>query len=213
MTIQADTPGDAPLHPGLNLGPNHGEAHHGSEVTVFGFWVFLMSDLVTFGLFFATYATMIGATAGGPGPAEVYDLTSVAGQTALLLLSSLAYGWASLALKYHEGAGRQIFWLAVTFVLGAGFLFLELRDFASMIDAGATPMRSGWLSALYALVGLHGLHITAGLIWILTMMVQISTLGLTPAVKSRLIRLGLYWHFLDIIWIGIFSVVFLGGVA
>jgi cytochrome o ubiquinol oxidase subunit 3 len=203
------------LHPGLNLGTAHGAAHEGSEATVFGFWVFLMSDLITFGILFATYAASTGAMAmaGGPGPAELFDLKSTGIQTGFLLTSSLTCGMAILALKYQEGARRVAFWLVVTAVLGAGFLTFELRDFASMASNGGTPMRSAWLSSLYALVGLHGLHITVGLIWVVVMLSLITAFGLTDRVKTRLLLFALYWHFLDLVWIGIFSVVFLAGVA
>lgn len=202
------------LHPGLNLGAAHGEAHTQSEPVLFGFWVFLMSDLITFGILFATYVAMRGGTAGGPGPHTLYDFTSVAIQTGLLLLSSLSYGFASLALKHGDGQRRAlVVWLIVTAVLGASFLGFELADFHHMAQAGGVPSRSGWLSAYYALVGLHGTHITIGLLWMAVMLVQIGVLGLSHRVKSRLLMLGLYWHFLDLVWVGIFSVVFLAGVA
>jgi cytochrome o ubiquinol oxidase subunit 3 len=205
----------AKLHPGLNLGPAHGEHHAQAEITVFGFWVFLMSDLIIFGILFATYAASTGpvARAGGPGPADLFNLASVGGQTALLLASSFTCGMMSLALKYEEGRGRIAFWLGVTALLGAGFLGLELRDFANMASAGATPMRSAWLSAYFSLVGLHGLHITIGLFSILILVTLIAVRGLDGIVKTRLLVFALYWHFLDLVWIGIFSVVFLGGVA
>lgn len=203
------------LHPGLNLGPAHGVAHESSESTIFGFWVFLMSDLITFGILFATYASNTGhmALAGGPGPAELFDIRSTGIQTAFLLASSLTCGMASLALKYNEGPERLALWLLATALLGAGFLIFELRDFASMISEGGTPMRSAWLSSLYALVGLHGLHITVGLIWVVVMLTLIAFVGLTDKVKTRLLMFALYWHFLDLVWIGIFSVVFLAGVT
>lgn len=203
------------LHPGLNLGESHGDAHEQSELKVFGFWVFLMSDLITFGVLFATYAASgtPSGMAGGPGPAELFSLTSVGLQTAFLLASSLTCGMTTLALKYREGQGRVALWLVVTALLGAGFLMLELRDFADMIAMGGTPMRSGWLSSFYALVGLHGLHITAGLVWILVLLLMIWRRGPTDLVKTRLLIFALYWHFLDLVWIGIFSVVFLRGLA
>ncbi|HSH47401.1 MAG TPA: cytochrome c oxidase subunit 3 [Halomonas sp.] len=202
------------LHPGLNLGAAHGEAHTRSEPVLFGFWVFLMSDLILFGVLFATYVSMRNATAGGPGPRELYDFISIAMQTGLLLLSSLTYGFACLALKH--GGGRRsglVAWLVVTAVLGAGFLGFELADFYSVAQAGGVPSRSGWLSAYYALVGLHGTHITVGLLWMAVMLVQIGALGLSHRVKTRLLMLGLYWHFLDLVWVAIFSIVFLAGVA
>lgn len=203
----------APLHPGLNLGSDHGEHHTQAETTLFGFWVFVMSDLITFGMVFATYATMRHAQAGGPGPAQLFDLTSVAIQTALLLTSSLTFGLASLALKHQAGRARISLWLAATALLGLGFIGFELHDFITMAAQGAVPQRSGWLSAFTALVGLHGAHVSVGILWIAVMLWQVHQLGLTGEVKSRLLRLGLYWHFLDIIWIGIFSFVFLGGTA
>lgn len=204
---------DETLHPGLNLGAAHDAAHERSEPVVFGFWVFLMSDLIIFGILFATHAVMADARAGGPGPSTLFDLRSVAAQTALLLASSYTYGMASLSLKHKRGRGTLLIWLAATFALGAGFLTLELRDFASMIALGGVPQRSGWLSALWALVGLHGLHVTAGLLWIVVMAAQVAVLGLTDAVKTRLLLLGLYWHFLDLVWIGIFTTVYLWGAA
>lgn len=202
-----------PLHPGLNLGPSHGEAHHEAEIAVFGFWVFLMSDLITFGLFFATFGVMREASAGGPVAADFVDLTSIALQTTLLLTSTLTFGLASLALKYRDGVGVVLRWLGVTALLGAGFVFLEVRDFIAMAEMGAVPQRSGYLSALWALVALHGLHVSVGILWIGLMAGQILSVGLTDEVKSRLIRLGLYWHFLDIIWVAIMSGVFLAGVV
>ncbi len=203
----------AHLHPGLNLGAAHGQAHVKAELVAFGFWVFLMSDLIVFGILFATHVAMKGGMAGGPGPKELFDLASIAWQTGLLLASSLAYGFASLALKGGSGRLALAFWLVVAALLGAGFLGLELRDFATMAEKGGVPMRSGWLSSYYALVGLHGGHIAVGLLWMAVMLVQIATLGLQDRVKTRLLLLGLYWHFLDLVWIGIFSVVFLAALA
>lgn len=203
------------LHPGLNLGRAHGAAHEGSEVVVFGFWVFLMSDLIVFGLMFATYATMLTPRgfAGGPTPAELFSLSGAALETAVLLASSFTFGLASLALRHQRGSGEIALWLAVTLALGLVFLGLELRDLIGMAAQGAVPQRSGFLSAFYGLVPLHGLHVAAGAVWIVIMLAQLATFGQTHIVKSRLIRLGLFWHFLDIVWIGIFSVVYLGGIA
>ena len=203
------------LHPGLNLGAAHGPDHESAEAAVFGFWVFLMSDLITFGIVFATYATSTTTMgrAGGPGPGELFNLSSVGLQTGLLLLSSLTCGFATLALKYKEGKGRVLAWLGVTTILGLAFLALELRDFSVMASTGATPMRSGWLSSLYALVGLHGLHISAGIIWAIVLMALIGHRNETDRSKRLLLMFGLYWHFLDLIWIGIFSVVFLAGLS
>jgi len=200
-------------HPGINLGANDPEAHEAAEEVVFGFWVFLMSDLILFSLLFATFVTMIDATAGGPGGKELFDPRSVAAETGVLLASSFTFGMASIAMKYRSNRGVLLLWLAVTLLLGLTFLGLELHDFVSMIGKGAGPDRSGFLSAFFALVGMHGLHVTAGSIWIVVMMVQTLVFGLSADVKIRILRLGLFWHFLDIIWVGIFSVVYLRALA
>ncbi len=201
------------LHPGLDPGTPHAAAHSPSESVTFGFWAFLMSDLITFGILFATYVAMRDSTAGGPTPEALYDFTSIAIQTGLLLISSLTYGLASLALRHDGGRRMLLFWLIITALLGGGFLGFELADFHSMAQQGGVPARSGWLSAYYALVGLHGAHISIGLVWMVVMLAQIVVLGLSGRVRTRLVILGLYWHFLDLVWVGIFSIVFLAGVA
>ncbi|MEM7168787.1 MAG: cytochrome c oxidase subunit 3 [Pseudomonadota bacterium] len=202
---------DSNLHPGLNL-VGHPDVHHDSSGTIiFGFWVFLMSDLVFFGVMFAIYITMIGATAGGPGPRELFDFTSLGLQTAALLVSSLTAGMASLALKYEQGRTRLVGWLLLTLVLGIAFLVLEVRDFLSMVAQGGGPWRSGYLSAFFGLVPLHGLHVTMGCVWLVVLLFQMQIFGLVPVVKTRLMRFALFWHFLDLIWVGIFSVVYFGG--
>jgi cytochrome o ubiquinol oxidase subunit 3 len=201
------------LHPGLNLGTRHGAAHEGAETIVFGFWIFLMSDLVIFGLVFASYLTVANpmGMAGGPGPAEAFDLRSVFIQTMILLTSSLTFGFATLAMRHEHGRKAIAVWLGVSLLLGLGFLVMELRDFAHMIEVGAVPQRSGFWSAFWGLVPLHGLHVAIGCLWIVVMLVQMTVLGLIPVVKTRLLRLGLFWHFLDLIWVAIFSIVYLGG--
>lgn len=204
---------DTIKHPGINLGAHHGHAHDKAETLVFGFWVFLMSDLIIFGLMFANYITQLPGTAGGPGPKDLFTLGSAFTQTMVLLASSVTFGMASLALKYERGKGALLGWLAVTLLLGAVFLALELRDFSDMFAKGAIPSRSGFLSGFFGLVPLHGLHVTAGILWGLVLMVQVVSVGLTTPVKTRLLRLGLFWHFLDIVWIGIFSIIYLGGLA
>ncbi|WP_170415815.1 cytochrome c oxidase subunit 3 [Ruegeria atlantica] len=205
----------APTHsyPGLNLGRRHASADKASEVVTFGFWVFLMSDLVYFGLMFAIYITMIDAQAGGPGPAELFDLKSIFAQTLILLTSSLTVGLAMLALKYNLPRWRIVFWFCVTLVLGLCFLFLEIRDFMSMAEKGGIPQRSGFLSAFYGLVPLHGLHVTAGCIWLIVLGIQLRVFGLTDLLMSRVVRLALFWHFLDLIWIGIITIVYFGGLT
>ena len=198
-------------HVGLNLKGLHPEAHENAGVTLFGFWIFLMSDAVLFALLFASYGVMLSGTAGGPAPSDVYEIRSAAIETAILLISSFTFGMASLALKYGKGTARLKFWLMVTLVLGAAFLAMEWHDFAKMISGGAGPSRSGFLSAFFVLVPTHGLHVLSGCIWIVVMLVQLRIMGLDEGVKTRLLRLGLFWHFLDIIWVGIFTVVYLQG--
>ena len=199
------------LYPGLNLGGSHGEAHGQAERTVFGFWVFLMSDLIIFGILFASYASYLDpiGMAGGPGPQDLFDIKSVAIQTAFLLVGGIAYAGVSLAMKYKQGRARVIAWLLVCAALGAGFLFFEVKDFISAADKGGAPQVSGWLSAYWSLVGLHGIHVFSGILWILAMIGQIATRGLDDVVKVRLSMLGVFWHFLDLVWVGIFSFVFL----
>ncbi len=198
------------LHPGLNL-PAHADLNDDKTGTlIFGFWVFLMSDLVFFGLMFAIYITMIGATAGGPGPKELFDFTSLGLQTGALLLSSLTAGMAALALKYDQGRARLVGWLLVTLILGLCFLTLEVRDFMSMIEKGGGPARSGYLSAFFGIVPLHGLHVSMGCLWLVVLLIQISVFGMVTQVKTRLMRFALFWHFLDLIWVGIFSIVYFG---
>jgi len=203
----------ARLHLGLNLGHTDPSAHESAEVKLFGFWVFLMSDAIVFALLFASYAVMFQRTAGGPAGASLFALTSAFIQTLLLLTSTFTMGMASLAMKYSHSRARLNLWLLVTLLLGLAFLGFELRDFAAMIGAGAGPDRSGFLSAFFMLVPTHGLHVAVACIWILVMLLQIHCYGTTLFVKTRLLRLGLFWHFLDIVWIGIFSVVYLQALA
>ena len=199
------------LYPGLNLGDGHGEAHEQAESTVFGFWVFLMSDLIIFGILFAGYASYLDpiGLAGGPGPKELFDINSVAIQTVLLLVGGVAYAGVSLTVKYGHGRGNLVAWLLVCAAFGAGFLFFEVRDFISQAGKGGTPQVSGWLSSYWTLVGLHGIHVFCGILWIFAMIGQVATRGIDDVVKVRLSMLGVFWHFLDLIWVGIFSFVFL----
>ncbi len=181
------------------------------EEREFGFWLYLMTDAVIFALLFATYVVMSGNIASGPDAKSLFSLPHTAGETLLLLCSSITFGFATLASLAGQ-RGRVIQWLIVTIVLGAGFVAMEIIEFAGMISAGAGPGTSGFLSAFFTLVGTHGLHVSLGIVGIAVMTVQISMKGLTNPVRSRLYRLGLFWHFLDIVWIGIFSVVYLPGV-
>jgi len=197
-------------HAGLNLSDDPDELDE-AESDVFGFWIFLMSDAVLFALLFAIYGTMLGATAGAPGPAQEFRIGPAFIETLLLLTSSFTFGMASIALKRDARATRPVVWLVVTLLLGLAFLVLEWRDFATMVADHATPDRSGYLSAFFVLVGMHGLHVSIGAIWMVVMLVQMATLGRDRQVKINLVRLGLFWHFLDVIWIAIFSVVYLQG--
>ncbi|MEM9104801.1 MAG: cytochrome o ubiquinol oxidase subunit III [Pseudomonadota bacterium] len=191
------------------------EAHLGGgeeyESREFGFWLYLMTDAIIFALLFATYVVYSGNIASGPDAKSLFDIGHVAGETLLLLLSSITFGFASLASLTRQNR-EVIIWLLVTIVLGAGFVAMEIIEFAGMIAAGAGPDVSGFLSAFFTLVGTHGLHVSLGIVMIAVMIGQVATKGLTNPVKSRLYRLGLFWHFLDIVWIGIFSVVYLPGI-
>jgi len=180
-------------------------------VVAYGFWIFLLSDIVMFSALFAAYAVLSHATAGGPAGAELFNQVSVALETACLLASSYTCGLMALAISSRRRGGTYFFAL-VTFVLGAAFLALELREFADMIARGATPQRSAFLSAFFALVGCHGLHVAAGLIWLVVMMAQVAIKGLRANVERRLICFSLFWHALDIVWIFLFTVVYLMGV-
>ena len=180
------------------------------EERALGFWIYLMTDAIIFALLFATYVVMAPNVASAPPPWSLFNLWHTAGETALLLLSSLTFGMATLSVAAGE-KGRVLRWLLVTFVLGAGFVAMEVVEFSGMVAAGAGPDGSGSLSAFFTLVGTHGLHVSLGLVWILILGAQLVIKGLTTPVTSRLLRLGLFWHFLDIVWIGIFSVVYLPG--
>jgi len=178
----------------------------------FGFWIFLLSDIVMFSAFFATYAVLTEATAGGPSGRDVFHLPVVAMETAFLLLSSFTCGIASIGARARNNPMFYIS-MAITAAFGAGFLFLEIHEFAGMIAIGAGPTRSAFLSAFFTLVGCHGLHVTLGLLWLLTMMAQVFAKGYRADILRRMLCFSLFWHTLDIIWVAIFTVVYLMGVA
>jgi cytochrome o ubiquinol oxidase subunit III len=180
-------------------------------VVTYGFWIFLLSDIVMFSALFASYAVLVHATAGGPGGAQLFNQVSVAIETGCLLASSYTCGMMSLAIGSRHRLVTYLF-AAITFALGAAFLALEINEFAGMVARGATPQRSAFLSAFFALVGCHGLHVTAGLIWLTVMMALVATRGFRPTVERRLLCFSLFWHTLDIIWVGIFTVVYLMGI-
>ncbi|MGW8704881.1 cytochrome o ubiquinol oxidase subunit III [Brevundimonas sp. NPDC055814] len=186
--------------------PHHPEGHS----TMLGFWMYLMSDCLIFAILFAVYAVLGGNYAAGPAPKDLFDLPLVALNTSMLLFSSITYGFAMLAMYRNKVAQTQV-WLAVTGLFGLCFLGIELYEFAHMIHLGATPQRSGFLSAFFILVGTHGLHVTFGCIWLVTLMVQVTQKGLIQANRRRLMCLSLFWHFLDVIWIGVFTFVYLFG--
>jgi len=181
-----------------------------SIVVGYGFWIFLLSDIVMFSAFFAAYAVLGSSTAGGPGPLELFDLGNVAVETGCLLLSSFFCGLAGLAVAKRHQALTQL-GLLVTGVLGLGFLLLEFREFAELIARGAGPSRSAFLSSFFALVGCHGAHVTAGLLWLGTMMAQFYAKGFRADIRRRFLCFSLFWHALDIVWVAIFSLVYLVG--
>ena len=199
---------------------SHGGARHADNdhdaikrITVaYGFWIFLISDIIMFAAFFATYAVLTDSTASGPSGKDLFDVRNVAIETACLLTSSLFCGLAGIGANasiprlFHSA-------MAVTFLLGAVFLALEIREFAGMVAAGNGPSRSGFLSAFFALVGCHGLHVTAGLLWLLTMMAQVYAKGFRQDILRRILCFSLFWHTLDIIWVGLFSLVYLVGIT
>jgi cytochrome o ubiquinol oxidase subunit III len=178
-------------------------------VAGFGFWLFLLSDIIVFAALFATYAVLSGSTAGGPSAAELFDKRHVFLETMCLLASSVTCGFGTLAI-YRTDARAMYFWMGMTFLLGVCFLTMEGREFASMVAAGAGPSHSAFLSAFFTLVGTHGLHVSLGLLWLIVMLLQVSTLGFQPMVGRRFFCFGLFWHALDIVWIGVFTIVYLG---
>jgi cytochrome o ubiquinol oxidase subunit III len=181
-----------------------------SIVVPYGFWLFILSDMVMFSALFASYAVLVHATDGGPAGKELFNRTSVAVETVSLLLSSFTVGLALIAAK-RGNLVWTLSWLFATGLLGFVFLALELREFGTMIMAGAPPQRSAFLSAFFTLVGCHGAHITAGLLWIGTMMAQVWAKGFVPFVQRRILCLSLFWHALDIVWVAIFTIVYLMG--
>jgi cytochrome o ubiquinol oxidase subunit 3 len=180
-------------------------------VVAYGFWIFLLSDVVMFSALFASYAVLVHAAADGPTGDALFNQVNVAIETACLLASSYTCGLMSLAVGSRRRAATWFF-AAITFVLGAAFLYLEIHEFSAMIARGATPQRSAFLSAFFTLVGCHGLHVTAGLIWLTVMMAQVAIKGFRPNVERRLLCFALFWHTLDIVWVWLFTVVYLMGI-
>ena len=186
----------------------HGQDHDSGTRTTLGFWIYLMSDCLIFATLFATFGVLANATAGGPTGKQLFELPYVLGETLLLLASSFTFGMGMLSVHANQ-RGKVIGWLAATFVLGAAFIGMEIYEFAHLIHDGAGPSTSAFLSGYFTLVGTHGLHVTTGLLWIVVMMHQISRFGLTPVTQRRIACLSLFWHFLDLVWICVFSLVYL----
>lgn len=202
-------------HPGITMNSDasgYGAAGPASTriIVGYGFWIFLLSDIIMFSAFFAAYAVLSDATANGPGAHRLFDLRNVAVETACLLFSSFACGMASLAVERRSQLWTQIA-LLVTGLLGLAFLLLEIHEFAGLVARGAGPTHSAFLSAFFTLVGCHGLHITIGLLWLGTMMAQIFAKGFRQDIRHRFLCFSLFWHTLDIIWVAIFSLVYLMG--
>ncbi|MDB6061428.1 MAG: cyoC [Verrucomicrobiaceae bacterium] len=185
--------------------------HHPENGTLLGFWLYLMSDCLIFASLFAVYGVLGHSYAAGPTGADLFDLKLVAVNTSMLLLSSITYGFAMIAMQKRRVAPVQ-FWLAITGLFGMAFVGLELYEFHHLIHEGAGPQRSAFLSSFFALVGTHGLHVTFGIVWLVTLMAQVGKFGLTAENQRRLMCLSMFWHFLDVIWIGVFTFVYLMGV-
>ena len=192
------------------------DEHHGHDeqdvdsTTVFGFWIYIMSDCILFATLFATYAVLSGNTFGGPSGKELFDMPYVLVETFLLLTSSFTYGLAMLAM--HKDKSRQVVsWLLVTFILGLSFIGMELHEFYTLVIEGHSWQTSGFLSSYFGLVATHGLHVSLGLIWMIVMMYSVLRYGLNKQIRTRLTCLSLFWHFLDIIWICVFTVVYVLG--
>jgi cytochrome o ubiquinol oxidase subunit 3 len=185
--------------------------HHPENGTLLGFWMYLMSDCLIFACLFAAYAVLGRNYAGGPSGAEIFELPTVALNTAFLLLSSITFGFAMLTMQQKK-LQATLLWLVVTGVLGACFLGLELNEFMHLIHEGNGPQRSAFLTSFFALVGTHGLHVTFGIVWLITLMSQLGKHGITPENTRRMMCLSMFWHFLDVVWIGVFTFVYLMGV-
>ncbi|CAM5795743.1 MULTISPECIES: cytochrome o ubiquinol oxidase subunit III [Brevibacillus] len=195
---------------------SHGHDHdHGHEdheqLKVLGFWIFVVTDCILFGTLFATYAVLMHNYAGGPTPKELFQMPGVIAETFILLTSSFTSGLAVLAMN-KGNVKKLIGWLVVTALLGLGFIALEVTEFVHMVHEGATISTSAFLSAFYTLVGTHGLHVSVGLFWMVAIMIQLARRGITPVTRRKVTNLSLYWHFLDVVWIFLFTVVYLLGV-
>lgn len=189
---------------------DHSGQYHPPNSTMLGFWLYLMSDCLIFAVLFAVYAVLGRSYAAGPSGADLFDLQLVAINTAVLLFSSITYGMAMIAMQ-HKRKSQVLGWLAITGLLGLSFLAIELYEFHHLIHEGAGPGRSAFLSSFFTLVGTHGLHVTFGCIWLVVLMLQVNKHGLTAPNRRRLMCLSMFWHFLDVVWIGVFTFVYLMG--
>ncbi|OUI83364.1 cytochrome o ubiquinol oxidase subunit III [Acetobacter orientalis] len=189
----------------------HHHAHDDSKKTIVGFWLYLMTDCLIFASLFATFGVLANATAGAPGAKQLFDLNYVAVETLFLLLSSFTFGVAVINV-HKQNKGGALAWLAITFLLGLAFIGMEVYEFSHLIAENAGPGRSAFLSAYFGLVGTHGLHVTMGLLWLAVIMHQVSKFGLNAVMERRIACLSLFWHFLDLVWVCVFSIVYLGGV-
>ena len=205
ISTPADANGEIQFY--LKEDPHHGPSDGGS---LLGFWIYMMSDALIFAVLFAVYGVYGTSYAAGPSGADLFDLELIAVSTSMLLLSSLTFGLAMIAMVANRRGATQA-WLAVTGVLGAVFLGISLYEFHHLIEIGAGPQRSAFLSAFFTLVGTHALHVFFGCIWLVVLMVQVHQRGLIPANRTRLMCLSMFWHFLDVVWIGVFSFVYLIG--
>ena len=198
--------------PGADAGSRyHVREHHPEHGTMLGFWIYLMSDCLIFASLFATWAVLGRNYAGGPSGAELFDLTLVGINTAFLLVSSITFGFAMISAQ-AKNLGKAQMWLGITGILGACFLALEIYEFYHLIHQGAGPARSAFLTAFFSLVGTHGLHVLFGIVWLVTLMFQLTKHGLTAENMRRLSCLSMFWHFLDVVWIFVFTFVYLMGV-
>ncbi len=195
-------------NPEVKVQDTHTDAY---SLATLGFWIYLMTDCLVFATLFATYAVLHGQTFGGPSSKELFNLPLAFAETMLLLFSSVTCGCALLA-SVSQKRSQVIFWLIVTFILGASFIGIELSEFKEFIDQGNSFKRSAFLSSFFTLVGTHGLHVTCGLLWMAVMIAQVFFSGITQDTFRRLVIFGLFWHFLDLVWIFIFTVVYLMGV-
>lgn len=212
MAHAVSTPAGAHGGHGAGHGGGHHDDHHDQEsLKMFGFWLFLITDVILFGTLFATYVVLRLNTDGGPTGAELLEMNGIIISTFILLTSSFTSGVAVLEMNKGNKRGL-ILWLAITALLGASFVFLEVNEFMHLVHEGATIGTSAYWSAFYVLVGTHGLHVSVGLVWMVALIFQLSRRGVTPVTKRKVSIISLYWHFLDVVWIFVFTIVYLMGV-